>query len=168
MSETENDLIEKALSKLSELDAQIDDLQAERAKLRAFVNQICDFAGRAPMFSKDDDRSNAPPNANTDLLPTNIASRRGSLSIKPDEFYKQPLATAARRYLEMRKNVELGPASADEIYDALVRGGFEFPSRDIDNQKRGLQVSLSKNTLVFRKLPNELYGLADWYRGVRR
>jgi hypothetical protein len=166
MESSSQGVIEKALARIDEIDAQIGPLLAERNRLRVFVNQACEFAGREPMFpdsSGDEASTGKPSNGAKAGVAAQPARPAGQIQIRPDMFFNQPLATAVRLYLEARKELGMGPASADDIHDALIRGGYGFPSRDTENQKRGLQVSLSKNTITFRRLPNELYGLAEWY-----
>lgn len=90
-----------------------------------------------------------------------------SLSIRSDQFYGQPLAAAIRTILEMRRKQERGPATVNEIYGALIEGGFAFDTRNDENAKRGLRVSLTKNSVTFHKLPNGKYGLLDWYPGAK-
>lgn len=107
------------------------------------------------------------PDAETDsgLQATLGAMRR-------DEFYGQPLATAIRKYLEMRRASGQGPASVNDMYAALCQGGFKFETKNEDNAKRGLYISLAKNAVVFHKLPggtNEaaVFGLTEWYPGAK-
>lgn len=88
-------------------------------------------------------------------------------AIRNDQFYGQPLATAIREFLQMRKAAGGGAASVKEIYDALVRGGFKFEARDDVNAQRGLRQSLTKNSITFHKLPNGNYGLLEWYPNAK-
>jgi hypothetical protein len=169
MDDPTQDLIDKAMAKLGEVEANLAPLEAERARLRIFVNQACELVGREPIFPEEDGPATLQQSSVTPPPePSQVRHRTRGVSVRSDQFFGQPLATAVRHYLELRKNSDLGPASADEIHGALVQGGFQFPSRDSDNQRRGLQVSLSKNTITFRRLPNELYGLAEWYGAAQR
>lgn len=160
----DEDIIDKALAKIAEIDQQIGPLEAERSRLRAFVNQACEISGREPVFP-DVDASAVIAAIPPVFAPAPGAPsvRPGSIHIRSDQFFSVPLAGAVRSFLELRKAAGLGPATTEEIHEGLARGGFSFPSKDVDNQKRGLQVSLSKNTTAFRRLPNGLYGLAEWY-----
>lgn len=55
------------------------------------------------------------------------------MKIPSDKWFNQPLATAAREYLELRKSAGLGPASAEEIFEALLAGDFRtIAERAID------------------------------------
>jgi hypothetical protein len=164
VSDTTQSLIDKALERLSEIEAQIAPLAAQIAPLAAkatelkiFVNQACDLSGREKMFADVGSMPGSPS-------PTLPAALPPTMSFAPDGCVGKPLAPAVRLILEGAKAVaKVGPTSVDDIYSALVQGGFEFPSRDTENQKRGLQVSLSKNTIAFRRLPSGLYGLSEWY-----
>lgn len=90
------------------------------------------------------------------------------LTIRSDQFYGQPLASCIREILEMRKALNQGPATTNEIYDALVEGGFEFDTKSDENAKRGLRISISKNTATFHKLPrNGRIGLREWYPNIK-
>ena len=143
MSDASQPLIDKALAKLQVAEEEV-------AKLKAFINQVLEFDGREPMFANVRGPASSP--------------KSQQLRIGPDTFFGKPLATAAREILSMRKDAGMtAPATTDEIYDALTAGGFQFPSNDPERQKMGVAVSLAKNTQTFRKLPNGLYGLADWY-----
>lgn len=87
--------------------------------------------------------------------------------VRPDRFYGKPPTTAAREFLEERQK----PASAEEVLRALQEGAFDFTAQGWVNEKlrlRYLAISLSKNTAIFTKLPNGLFGLAKWYPGAKR
>jgi hypothetical protein len=148
MSNASQPLIDKALEKLA-------GIEAEAAKVKAFINQICEFDGREPMFSE------------AELKAEPGQSR--SFSIAPDQFFNKPFATAVREILTIRADTagRSNPASIDEIHAVLVEGGFNFQTNDREKQKQGLAVSLGKNTVTFRKLPSGLFGLAEWYGGAK-
>lgn len=68
----------------------------------------------------------------------------------------------------MRRTANLGPATVGEIYDALLAGGYNFESKDTANGKRGLRVSLTKNSSIFHRLPDgKTFGLASWYPKIK-
>ncbi|MCA3256347.1 MAG: hypothetical protein INF91_12110 [Alphaproteobacteria bacterium] len=140
--------LDKALAKVAAAEAEV-------VKYKQFVNMICELDGREPMFSVEE-------------LRVGGAQQGGGSGLRfaPDAFFGKPFATAVREILTARKSAGVvAPASVDDIYDALKAGGFGFPSNDPEKQKMGLAVSLGKNTVTFRKLPNGLYGLAEWYGG---
>lgn len=91
-----------------------------------------------------------------------------AISVRSDEFFSKTFSASVREVLQMRKAVGLGPASSEEIYEVLKRGGYAFDSRDAENQLRGLNVSISKNSAVFAKLPNGLVALNEWYDVKRK
>ena len=94
------------------------------------------------------------------------AAAVGTMVLKADQFanYGSP-SEAARAFLKMRGE-EKGAASLDVIYEALMRGGFTFSS--IKNDPRGgLRIALGKDTMA-HKLPNNFYGLLEWYPTIRR
>lgn len=102
-------------------------------------------------------------------LPPMFASTEPTVEVvntgkfKCDQFYGQPLSTVVRTILEARKANNLSAASVEEIYEALVQGGYKFDISEEAGAKRGLKISLSKNTQSFHRLPSGLYGLKEWY-----
>lgn len=146
------------------IDKTIADLQAKMeeplrivAKYKAMINDLCEIDGRAPLYADDD------------LKPLGVGSSASpkTITIKPDEFYGKPLATCVRRVLEMRKVMDLGPAEPMEIYRALKLGNYNFEQKDEENAIRGMQVSISKNTVTFARLPSGKIGLSEWYPGAK-
>jgi hypothetical protein len=136
------------------LDQAIDEINADIAKLegqirekKTTVNTLCGVAGRPYMYQID-----APEEA----TPTRI---------RPDQFYGQPLATAVRVILEMRK--DLGAAQVGEIYEALKKGGYQFQTKNEEVARQSLRNSLAKNTVTFHKLPNGRFGLLSWYPNAK-
>jgi hypothetical protein len=91
----------------------------------------------------------------------------GGSQIETDRFYEKSLAPSIRDYLQLRKLANNGPGSLNEIYESLVRGGFKFETENEDNRKRNLRQSLSKNTVMFHRLPNGNYGLVEWYPNLK-
>jgi cytochrome c1 len=139
----------------SELQGAINVLQrkvAEQEKALAntknLINQLCAEAGEPPIYSG-----------------VQRDSESSGRSIRSDQYYGQPLATAVRSFLEGRESI--GPATVDEIYDALIKGGFQFEGKSEDNQKRALRISLTKNSITFHKVPNGSYGLLSWYPNAK-
>lgn len=159
MSDAAQLLIDQALEKIRGLEKEIEPITAQITELRITVNSICKLAGRDPVFA--------------DIgAPSSLGSppKNSELTIKNDLFVGKPLAGAAKTYLDMRykRDGTSSPASVDEIHAALISGGYEFPTRDVENQKRGLAVSLTKNSYSFRRLNNGLYGLVEWYGGAKK
>lgn len=137
-------------------DAKADLRKHEEAvsNTKKFINQLCSFAKMPAMFSDAE-------------LQTDSSS--ASTVIRKNAFYGRPLATCVREYLEARKAASLGEASLDEIMNALKEGSFDLEtiSKDKDGQKRGVAISLAKNTSVFHRLPNDDWGLLAWYPSVK-
>jgi hypothetical protein len=100
------------------------------------------------------------------LYPDADKSSESGFQIRRDQWYGQSLATAMREYLLMRRAAGHGPATVAEIHDALTSGGFSFETKDSDNAKRGIRISLTKNTALFHRLPGAgegVFGLIEWY-----
>ena len=126
----------------------IDELEGSLLQKKRLVNELCVEYEQPPRFA-DLDQDKGPTIS----------------SIRRDQFHGRPMATAAREYLEMRRPSDrggLGAASINEIYAALLQGGFRFDTKNDLNAKRGLREALSKNTLAFRRV-GDAYGLAEWY-----
>jgi hypothetical protein len=104
-----------------------------------------------------------------DMFPEESVERIGAMKIRSDQFYGRPLATSVQEFLELRKK-STGEQACDvsEILKALEEGGFDFKAagwRDND-RLRSLSISIAKNTKVFHRLPNGLFGLLAWYPEV--
>lgn len=87
-----------------------------------------------------------------------------SFSLRPDEYYGMPLATAVKNILRAKKQA----TSAQEILDQLETGGFDFDTAGWKKNLRlkNLAISLSKNRADFVPVPvnNEnYYGLWEFY-----
>jgi hypothetical protein len=136
------------LAVIEKVQSQIADLERQLEKKRAFVNELCSLAGTQAIY------------AIADAGPSHV------LATRPDDYYGKPMATAVTLILEKRKSARLNAASVNEIYDELVRGGFQFEAKNPENAKRGLYGGMSKNP-KFHKLPNGTYGLREWYDNVR-
>jgi hypothetical protein len=134
---------------IDEIVAEIGKLEAEARDKKKTVNTLCGVAGREAMYVLD-----APETA----LPTRI---------RADQFYGQPLATAVRTILEMRKQQNLGAATVKEIFEALTAGGYTFNTKTDDVAHASLRNSLAKNTVTFHKLPNGRFGLLSWYPNAK-
>lgn len=119
---------------------------------KRLINQLSEMAGLPRPYPDSELSLNAGP----------------SLTIRADQFYGQPLATAIREILEMRRALNQGPATINEIYAGLTEGGFAFDTKNPENAKRGLRISISKNTAVFHKLPGSgRIGLREWYPNIK-
>ena len=131
------------------------DMEAKLEQKKRLVNEICIDRGQPPRFTE---------------VGGSHARAMVGLGSRRDQFYGKPLATAMREYLEMRGRSDrggLGAATINEIYAALVDGGFKFETKNDDNAKRGLRDALSKNTGTFHSVGGA-FGLVDWYEKVPR
>jgi len=134
---------------IEELLGKLEEKESEVRKIKEVINQLCELDGKPAMFSDVGKIGSA-----------------GLAAIRSDQFYGKPLATAAREVLEMRKAANRGAASVDDLYEALRKGAFKFDAKDEETAKRGLSISLAKNTSAFHRLPNGDYGLVEWYPAI--
>ena len=138
----------------------IEDLQVELRKheeqvvtTKKLINQLCTYAKMPAMF----------PESELEVTTTVVNVQRNS-------FFGRPLTTCVRDYLEMRKRARLGPASLNDIFDALKAGGYDLQTvsaKGEADQKRGVAISLGKNSVTFIRLPTDDWGLLEWYPNVR-
>lgn len=125
--------------------------QKEIAELQRTINYLCTKAGIATKYEQ--------------IETPGAAANSASLTIAPDEYHGKPLNRAVTDYMNRRAKSmpNAKTASAEEIYDVLIRGGYTFEQRSKDEQMHSLKTSLGKSTHTFRKLPNGTYGLVEWY-----
>ena len=121
---------------------------AKVASTKKLINELCAEAGEAPRYA-------------------DVSTDAGPGRFRSDQFYGQPLSSAVREIMEIRKAGGLGAASVNEIYDALIKGGFHFDAKGDENAKRSLRISLTKNSAMFHRIPNGQYGLLSWYPAVK-
>lgn len=128
---------------LADIQAKIETHLEEVAKLKKTANMVADIAGQGPIYTDVDEGSKA-------VGPT-----------RADAYYGKPLATAVREYLEFRRQA----VPVEDIQKGLEQGGFDFDSMGWPKgaRLRALAISISKNTNVFHKLPNGMWGLNSWY-----
>jgi hypothetical protein len=134
---------------IDELVATITALEGSIRDKKKTVNTLCGVAGREELYTLD-----APEEA--------VPNR-----IRADQFYGQPLASAVRTILEMRRQQNLGAATVNEIFEALTAGGYTFNTKTDDVARASLRNSLSKNTVTFHKLPNGRFGMLSWYPNAK-
>ena len=147
-----DDTFAPAINKLLE---EVKRLEEEAAEAKRTINKLCGFANRTPMF----------PDVENSAVSLQIMRR--------DQFFGVPLATAVKQYLEMRgdpKTGGQGAATVNEVFAALKQGGFAFETKNDENAKRALRVSLSKNTAAFVRVAGAgeaAYGLKEWYPAAK-
>jgi len=153
-------LIAELQARLTEEEGKLAEAQAAVLKTKIGINVLCDLGGDPPMF---------PDASATSIVSAPSAASAGPV-VKPDQYFNRPQATCVREILEQRKrqNPSFGPMSLNEIHSALKAGGYSFDARDDETAKRGLSISIAKNTALFARLPNDLIGLTDWYGGPKR
>lgn len=144
---------DQAKMMLADLRGKVAAKEREATELKRLANMLCEQYEMPPAYS-DMELSDKPS---------------GVGAIKRDQFYGKPLASATRQYLEMRSASNLGAASLDEIFQALRQGGFVFEGKNDGIKRRGLSISLAKNTATFHRIPDtEVFGLASWYPNKAR
>lgn len=139
---------------IDEANEKIRQLEAEIIGHKKLVNQLCAFAKLEPQYGDDALQPEGAP----------------QLAVKRNSFFGQPLSTCVREFLEMRWRAKLGPASLDDIFGALKTGGFDLDqisTKSETDQKRGLAITLGKNSVTFIRLPNDDWGLVEWYPGYK-
>jgi hypothetical protein len=148
--------LERRIAMTKTIDQAIDEIVADIGKFEAqirekktTVNTLCSVAGREKLYQLE--------------TPTEVVPSR----IRPDQFYGQPLASAVRTILEMRKQQNQGAATIKEIFEALTAGGYTFNTKSDDVAHASLRNSLSKNTVTFHKLPNGRFGMLSWYPNAK-
>jgi hypothetical protein len=135
---------------IQDLQVKLQTQEQDVIETKRMINSLRGFLNQPPLFTEDQ-----------------LGTKPSLGGIRADTFYGQPLATAVRMYLEMRRATGQGPATVADIYDALLRGGYAFQTT-ADNAKRILRISLSKNTAMFHKLPHgNVFGLLSWYPDVK-
>lgn len=137
---------------INALQQDVAKLEAELAKKKSTINQLCEAAGIPVMYENVGGSSGQPTVS----------------AIKPDTFYGKVVTTAAREYLEMRKAAGLGPATPREVYEALKKGGYAFDTKDETNAITSVRQTMRKNSSTFHRLPGGEYGLLVWYERVKQ
>jgi hypothetical protein len=122
---------------------------------KKFINQVLEFAGRPLRYDSTDFASSG----------VGVQGKR-SLEITRNHFYGKQLATCVRDYLERRMaSGVVREATLDEIIGALEQGNYDLKKHgnNRETQRRGVAITLAKNTKAFHKLPNGDFGLEEWY-----
>jgi hypothetical protein len=129
---------------LAQAQAKLKSQEDDVAQTKRFINQLLAFDGRPPMFQ-------------------DTASSSAALTMHGDEYYGQKQQTAARLVLERRKAMNLGPATLDEIFEAMKAGGYKHDARDDSMAGKSLYNTLTQNSSTFHRLPTGKFGLTAWY-----
>lgn len=136
---------------IAALQEDLKELEKRAREIKSAINTLCKHAGAKEMFVLEDDSSSVGTIA----------------SIRADTFYGKTISTAAREYLEMRRNANLGPATTREIFESMVKGGFQFETANDTNSMISLGSTLRKNSKMFHRLPNGQFGLLSWYPNAK-
>src|ERR1051326_381811 len=138
----------------------IEDMQVELRKheeqvvtTKKLINQLCVYAKMEQMYPDSE-----------------LQASTGSLIVQRNSFFGRPLTGCLRDYLEMRKRSNLGPAPLNDIFEALKAGGYDLQTisaKGEADQKRGVAISLGKNTVTFIRLPTDDWGLLEWYPSIK-
>jgi DNA-directed RNA polymerase delta subunit len=139
--------MESALQQvLADVQAKIQSHLEEIKKLKRTANNLADMAGEMPIYTDID---------------IDQETGAGVGPNRSDAYYGKRLATACREYLEFRKKA----VPVEEILNGLLQGGFDFEALEWSpsTRLRALAMSMSKNTAVFHRLPNNTWGLLAWY-----
>jgi hypothetical protein len=145
-----SDAIKKAIE---EMQTELQQQEQQVADTKKLINQLCGRAKMAPIYTDAE-------------LQVNMAV----VAVQRNSFFGRPLQTCVREFLEMRKRSNLGPASLNQIFDALREGGYDLKTISANSeadQKRGVAITLAKNSATFIRLPTEDWGMRDWYPNVR-
>jgi hypothetical protein len=129
----------------------MEDLQEHLRKVsetKRMINSLSVRLGDEPPFPEDEEKS--------------VSLGAG----RPDAYYGKPFATAVQVFLQARRHA----CSAEEIMEALERGGFDFKATGwkTSDRLRMVALSLAKNNKVFHKLPNNTFGLLEWYPEIQK
>jgi hypothetical protein len=138
------------LRTLEDVKAQVAELSAKLREKQKFANALCEMAKIQPAFQIDEE-----------------STAINRLGARGDEYYGKTIAVAIREFLDARQAANLGPATVNEIFDALKAGGYHFETASDANSKKSIRICLSKNTALFHKLPNGKYGLKKWYGRIK-
>jgi hypothetical protein len=148
MSETIKKTIEEMQVRLREHEEAV-------VSTKKLINQLCGYA-KLPLMYQD-----------SELLPSGF----NTLTVQRNSFFGRPLTACVRDYLEMRKRANQGPSSLNDIFEALQAGGYDLDtisSRNEADQKRGVAISLGKNSTTFIRLPTDDWALLEWYPNIKK
>jgi hypothetical protein len=137
---------------ISELEQRLEKQSKEVAETKRAINLLLKMSGQRQRYTDVD------------------ANGQNLASIRADEYYGRPLAEVVGAVLSRNKAAGGGAMSINEIYDAMAKGGYLFETKSDENSKRGLRISLAKNsgaTGKFHRVPGGNWGLREWYPNVK-
>ena len=131
---------------IRELQDKIEQRDRENKKDMGTVNTLSELIGQKPVYKIEDE-----------------TDQRRAGNFLPDEFYGQPLAKSITMVMEAHGSA----LSADDIYGALIAGGYKFDSKSDAFAKRSMVISMSKNPKFHRLPSNDMWGLRSWYPNIK-
>ncbi len=141
---------------IAALERRLADHERKGNEIRRAINVLCEEGGQSPKY------------ADVDTGPGGQGSGTVLTQIKRDSFYGKKQMTAIREYLELRRAQGDGPATPQEILEALKAGGYKFEAKSDVIALVSLRALLRKATTVFHKLPGtRTYGLLSWYPNAK-
>src|SRR5260221_9171353 len=128
---------------ITDLVAKIDERMGPIREDMKMVNRLCGYAGLPPRYAD-----------------VEVERTTGSHSFRRDQFFGKPLATVVREYLELRGPSDRGgqgAATVNEIFDALVAGGYKPDTSDELNAKPRVPSSPTQNLPAFFPRPTRAH-----------
>ncbi len=92
--------------------------------------------------------------------PVTGAETKNNIVLDAHAFFGMSISDAVQKYFSIKKK----PATAVELGDALINGGFASQS---ENFPSTVTTSLSRNPEIFVKVKRGLWGLRAWYPNYR-
>ena len=127
---------------------QIQDLERQAAEKKKTANDLSRILQRPVIFQSVD-------------------TSASSAAALPGEYYGRQMPEVIQAILEKRKLANLGSASVAEIYNAMIKGGYYFQTKNPDYAKRGIYGVLAGADGPFHRLPDGRYGLKQWYPAAK-
>ena len=125
-------------------------------KLQELFNQVSETKKMLNTLARDMGNSDVPyPDVSTEAL-------TGAVKIKPDQFYNKPLATAVRKFLELKNEA----THWNDIVKALRDGGFNLgKTKQAEDEAR---LTILRNTANFVLIGDNFFGLKENYSDSKK
>ena len=136
---------------IQDFQLKLETAESEVIRLKRTINDLCEMGGKQRLFGDEELEKSG--------------QRKTPLAFANDAFYGKPLASCVKEILSARKTANLGAATIDELYEALLSHGYHFEGKE-ENRKHILRTALRKNS-DFHKLPHGGYGLREWYGRIK-
>lgn len=139
------------IAAISKMQEKLEVKMKEIAELKKAINVMRGTIGEEPIYDEVEEKV-----------------RDGSESLRPDQYFGQPLARAMKDIIKSKNQA----MSAQEILEQLEKGGFEFPTNWKKKEYlRFVAISLGKNRNDFVQVNTSegtMYGLWEFYPGKKR